>query len=166
MSTTSSVANEFIKLTQNTDYELTNMKLIKLMYVSQGLSLSLLDRPLFNNDNIEAWKFGPVVPSVYHEFKHFKSGPITSNSVVLDDNDWKNLSEPILKNKEDKKIVLLAWQLYKDVAAEDLVNLTHMAGTPWSLTYRPGQNAVINNQLIKKYYDRFINNLDKQLKSA
>lgn len=166
MGTTSSVVNEFIKLAKKTDYELTNMKLIKLMYISQGLSLSLLDRPLFNNDNIEAWKFGPVIPSVYHEFKHFKSGPITTNSVMLDDLDWKKLSEPTLKNKEDKKIVLLTWQLYRDVSAKDLVDLTHMAGTPWSLTYRSDHNKIISNELIKRYYDKFITNLDKQLKSA
>ncbi|WP_237277630.1 Panacea domain-containing protein [Tenacibaculum ovolyticum] len=166
MGTTSSVVNEFIKLAKKTDYELTNMKLIKLMYISQGLSLSLLERPLFENDAIEAWKFGPVIPSVYHEFKHFKSSPITTNSVMLDDDNWQQLSEPTLNNEEDQKIVLLTWQLYRDITAKDLVDLTHMAGTPWSLTYRPGHNIIINNNLIKRYYDRFIMNLDKQLKSA
>ena len=33
------------------------------------LSLALLERPLFEDDKIEAWKYGPVVPSIYHEFK-------------------------------------------------------------------------------------------------
>ncbi|CAL2080163.1 Panacea domain-containing protein [Tenacibaculum sp. 190524A02b] len=165
MGTTSSVANEFIKLAKHSDYELTNMKLVKLMYVAQGLSLSILERPIFKNDSIEAWKFGPVIPSVYHEFKHFKSSPITSNSVMLD-NDWEQLSEPKLKNEDDKKVVLLTWQLYKNISATDLVDLTHMPGTPWSLTYRPGQNRVIDNELIKRYYDKFVINLDKELKSA
>ena len=134
------------------------------------IGLEILERkqdgPLFEDDNIEAWKFGPVIPSVYHEFKHFKSGPITTNSVMLADDDWQKLSEPTLKNKEDKKIVLLTWQLYSDISAKDLVDLTHMAGTPWSLTYRSGSNRIINNDLIKRYYDKFITNLDKQLKSA
>ncbi|MGG8496224.1 Panacea domain-containing protein [Tenacibaculum sp. TC6] len=163
MGTTSSVANEFLKVSKNSNYELTNMKLVKLMYIAQGLSLSLLERPLFDNDHIEAWKFGPVIPSVYHEFKHFKSEPITSNSVMLD-SEWKFLSEPSLTDEEDKKVVLLTWQLYKDVSAKDLVDLTHMPGTPWSLTYSPDQNRVINNELIKRYYDKFVVNLDKQLK--
>lgn len=166
MGTTSAVVNEFISLAKETDTELTNMKLIKLLYIAQGLSLSLLDRPLFDNDNIEAWKFGPVVPSVYHEFKHFKSGAITTKSVMLEDDDWKQLSEPRLTEDEDKKVVLLTWQLYRDIPAKELVDLTHMAGTPWSLCYRPGQNAIISNEHMKRYYDKFVTNLDKQLKSA
>ncbi len=165
MGTTSSVANEFIKLSKETNNVLTNMKLVKLIYISQGLSLSLLDRPIFENDVIEAWKFGPVIPSVYHEFKHFKSDPITTNS-LMSDNEWGDLSEPTLTNAEDKKIVLLTWQLYKDMAATDLVELTHMPGSPWSFCYRPGSNCVISNQLIKKYYDKFVMNLEKKLKSA
>lgn len=165
MGTTSSVANEFIKLSKESNYELTNMKLVKLMYIAQGLSLSLLDRPLFTNDTIEAWKYGPVIPSVYHEFKHFKSDPITSNSVTLD-SEWNFLSEPCLTDKDDEKVVLLTWRLYKDISAKDLVELTHMPGTPWSLTYRPDQNRIISNELIKRYYDKFVMNLDKQLKSA
>ena len=165
MGSTSSVANEFIKLSKESDVALTNMKLIKLMYIAQGLSLSLLERPIFRNDAIEAWKFGPVIPSVYHEFKHFKSDPITSKSVILD-SDWSHSSEPTLSNEEDRKIVLLTWQLYRVISAKDLVNLTHMPGTPWSLTYSPDQNRVISNDLIKRYYDKFIINLDKQLESA
>lgn len=165
MGTTSAVANEFLKLSENTDIEMTTMKLLKLMYIAQGLSLSLLDRPIFLNDHIEAWKFGPVIPSIYHEFKHFKSEPITSKSVLLD-TTYQQYSEPILSDLEDQKIVLLTWQLYKNISAKDLVDLTHMTGTPWSLSYRNDQNRVIENTLIKKYYDKFVTNLDKQLKSA
>ncbi|PQJ21799.1 Panacea domain-containing protein [Tenacibaculum sp. SG-28] len=165
MGTTSAVANEFLKLSENTEIELTTMKLLKLMYIAQGLSLSLLDRPIFSNDHIEAWKFGPVIPSIYHEFKHFKSEPITCKSIALD-TTYQQFSEPILSNTEEQKIVLLTWQLYKNISAKDLVDLTHMAGTPWSLSYRNNQNSVIENTLIKKYYDKFVTNLDKQLKSA
>lgn len=162
MGTASSVANEFINLAKEYDKDLTNMKLVKLMYIAQGLSLALLERPIFKDDNIEAWKYGPVVPSIYHEFKHFKSNPITTKSVTLD-NDWEHLSEPKLTDKEDKKVVKLAWNLYKDSSARELVLSTHRPGTPWSLTYESTRNKIINNDLIKKYYDRFVVNLQKHL---
>ncbi len=165
MGTASSVANEFINLSKEHSVEVTNMKLVKLMYIAQGLSLSLLERPLFEDDKIEAWKYGPVVPSIYHEFKHFKSSPITTKSVVTD-RDWENFSEPSLTDSEDKKIVLLTWRLYKDMSSRDLVDLTHRNGTPWSLTYQFGPGKVIDNNLIKKYYDKFIANLTTHLKSA
>lgn len=165
MGTAGSVANEFIKLCDKHSLELTNIKLVKLMYIAQGLSLSILDRSLFKDDNIEAWKYGPVIPSIYHEFKHYKSNPITSKSVVLGRN-LEILSEPKLTNEEDKKIVKLTWNLYKDMSPLDLVDLTHRAGTPWSLTYQYGQNKTIDNELIKRYYDKFVVNLRNHLKSA
>jgi len=165
MGTAGSVANEFINLCDRHNVDLTNMKLVKLIYVAQGLSLSLLDRPIFNDDEIQAWKYGPVVPSIYHEFKHYKSNPISSKSVILDRN-WENSSEPILIDEEDKKIVELAWNLYKDTPAIELVRSTHRPGTPWSLTYIDGKNKTIDNKLIKKYYDQFVMKLKKHLKSA
>lgn len=166
MGTTGAVANEFIGLSEQQKIGITNMKLVKLMYIAQGLSLALLERPIFENDNIEAWKYGPVVPSIYHEFKHFKAEPITMKSVITLDSEWENLSEPKLTDEEDKKIVLLTWRLYKDMSSRDLVDLTHRAGTPWSLTYEDDGSNVINNELIKRYYDQFVVNLDKHLRSA
>ncbi len=166
MGTAGSVANEFINLCSKHSVELTNMKLVKLMYIAQGLSLSILNRPIFKDDKIEAWKYGPVVPSIYHEFKHYKSKPITSKSIVLDGGNWDNLSEPSLTNEDDKKIVKLTWKLYKDMTPLDLVDLTHRAGTPWSLTYQFGKNMTIDNKLIKRYYDQFVANLRNHLKSA
>ncbi|CAM1344030.1 Panacea domain-containing protein [Tenacibaculum amylolyticum] len=166
MGTTGAVANEFIGLSEQQHVGITNMKLVKLMYIAQGLSLALLDRPIFENDKIEAWKYGPVVPSIYHEFKHFKSEPITTKSVVTLDSEWENLSEPKLTDEEDKKIVLLTWRLYKDMSPRDLVDLTHRAGTPWSLTYEDSESNIIDNELIKRYYDQFVVNLDNHLRSA
>lgn len=165
MGTAGSVANEFINLSAKHSIDLTNMKLVKLIYVAQGLSLSLLDRPIFNDDEIQAWKYGPVIPSIYHEFKHCKSDPITSKSLILDGN-WGQSSEPKLTDPDDKKIVELTWNLYKDTPANELVSSTHRPGTPWSLTYINGENRTIDNRLIKKYYDQFVINLKKHLKSA
>ena len=69
-------------------------------------------------------------------------------------------------DEEDKKVVKLAWNLYKDTPAKELAMSTHRSGTPWSFTYSPYENNVIPNSLIKKYYDKFVNNLENYLKSA
>jgi len=167
MGTAGSVANEFINISINTNNDLTNMRLAKLMYVAQGLSLSLLDRPIFEDDVIQAWKYGPVIPSIYHEFKHFKAQPITTKSVISSKKNWREFSEPTLTDDDDIKIVTLAWNLYKETSTEELVSATHRAGTPWSLTYDfYGENKIIENRLIKKYYDQFVVNLKNHLKSA
>ena len=50
--------------TEDGDY-ISNLKLQKLLYYSQGCFLALRDEPLFDSP-IEAWTYGPVVPEVYN----------------------------------------------------------------------------------------------------
>ena len=56
---------------------ISNMKIQKLLYYAQGIHLAIANEPLFD-DPIEAWRFGPVVPDVYHRFKThgFESVPV------------------------------------------------------------------------------------------
>lgn len=51
------------------------MSLEKLVYYAQAFHLVLSDEPLFADD-IEAWKWGPVVPSVYKRYASYGSDPI------------------------------------------------------------------------------------------
>ncbi len=163
MYSTSAVANEFLEIAKKDNKDLTNLKLVKLMYIAQGLSLAFFDKPIFDS-NIEAWKYGPVVPEIYHEFKFFKANPITTKSVDLDGINWTNYQEPKLDDTNSKKVVQLVWNWYKDISAERLVELTHSKGTPWSLTYIDGLNNVIPNELIKEYYKRFLENMESNIK--
>ena len=73
----SDVANFFIRLSlsDSEDY-ITNLKLNKLMYYAQGWSLARLGKPLVQND-IQAWKYGPVIPAIYHDYKNCGNSPIT-----------------------------------------------------------------------------------------
>lgn len=58
MKKVSAVANEFLEKSD----KISVLKLVKLCYIAQGFSLAVLDRPIFNDDRIEAWKYGPVAP--------------------------------------------------------------------------------------------------------
>ena len=51
------------------------MSLEKWLYYAQAFHLVLRDEPLFS-DALEAWKWGPVVPEVYHQYSGFGSGSI------------------------------------------------------------------------------------------
>ncbi len=157
MLSTTPIVNEFLDLAS--EDKITNLKLVKLCYIAQGLSLALLDKPLFS-EVIEAWQYGPVVPSVYHEFKHFRDQPITEKSVEYINGIY---SEIKLKDIELKNIVKLAWVLYKDTNAEELVDITHQPGTPWSLTYVPNKNKEIDNVLMKVYFLKYVENLKKAI---
>ena len=92
------IANYFLWKAQNEDQELlSNMKLQKLMYYAQGLHYALHGIPLFD-DKIEAWTYGPVVPYLYHYYKHYEAAGIPADSSFdpsIIDNDTKEFLEDI-----------------------------------------------------------------------
>ena len=51
------------------------LKLQKLLYFTQGLSFCLNDEEFFE-EQFEAWVHGPVIPSVYRQYKHYGYNPI------------------------------------------------------------------------------------------
>ena len=71
-----SVANELIRLSQESKKPLTPMQLIKMIYIAHGWMLGIYKRPLIHN-RIEAWKYNPVIPDLYQSLKRYGSGYIT-----------------------------------------------------------------------------------------
>lgn len=65
------VANAFIEKANKGELsELTPMKLQKLLFYTQSWHLKLCNgRPLFD-DLFARWKFGPVIPPLYHMLKN------------------------------------------------------------------------------------------------
>ena len=70
------IANYFIKKPFEDGTELTPMKLLKLVYAAHGWHLDLAGEPLIG-ERVEPWKYGPVVPSAYDEFKDYGDRNIT-----------------------------------------------------------------------------------------
>ena len=113
------IANWFLgKVDREAGDLITHLKLQKLVYYAQAWALVLLEQPLFSED-FEAWAHGPVLPSVYQKFSHYKGIPIpmpedtpTFNS---DDVDWV-LSE--------------TFRVYGYLTAKYLEELTHRE-EPW-----------------------------------
>src|SRR5688572_18511108 len=57
---------------------ISNLKLQKLLYYAQGFHLAEHGRALFE-ERIEAWQHGPVIPTVYPEFKDYGRGGLPSD---------------------------------------------------------------------------------------
>ena len=69
---------------RNLDVEgISNLKLQKLLYYAQGMSLRLRSKKLFS-DSLVAWQHGPVVIAVYEKYKQFHADDI---SLVIDMTD-------------------------------------------------------------------------------
>lgn len=54
------------------------LKLQKLLYFAQGISYCMNDEELFP-EQLEAWVHGPVVPSVYRQYRNYGYNPIDIN---------------------------------------------------------------------------------------
>lgn len=76
------VARYVIKYSNDKRYGITNLKLQKILYLIQAYFL--IKGKLCFSDRIEAWNFGPVVPTVYREYKRFVGTRIPTMTSYLD----------------------------------------------------------------------------------
>ncbi len=121
---------------------MTNMRINKLLYFAQGWCLARYGRPLFR-ERIEAWTYGPVVPTVYRRLKiagHEKIGSILDESYASHFDD------------EEQSLLLDVLREYGKFSTAGLVDLTHRPGSPWSEATKNGRNAEISPASMKKYF--------------
>lgn len=123
------------------DAAVTPMQLLKLVYIAHGWMLGLMGRPLLD-EQVAAWQYGPVVPSLYHEIKHFKSLPVTQIQAPR-----------VTFSDAEKSIMDQVADIYGHFTGIQLSSMTHMTDTPWESTWRrQGKNAPIPNDVIETYY--------------
>jgi uncharacterized phage-associated protein len=121
------------------------LQVMKLSYIAHGFTLGLFERPLLEDD-IEAWKFGPVVRKIYAFI------PGGSNRIT----------EPLSRERpdltdDDRAVVDSVLNQYGRYSGLYLSSLTHRPGSPWEKTWsKYGQNAVIPRDLIQSHYSGII----------
>lgn len=130
------VANEFLDLAKEAGGSLTPMKIQKLVYFAQGWKLGLTDVPMFEEE-IMAWRWGPVTYSVYLEFRSFGNEPITRHAIDVQDD--LAVYQPSLREAREpgeadrlKGFIDKVWAVYGLYTAIQLSKLTHQEGTPWA----------------------------------
>jgi uncharacterized phage-associated protein len=125
---------------------ITHLKLQKLLYFAQAYYLANFDRELFAED-MQAWTHGPVVPSVWHEYKKYS---------------WESIP-PQAQARVSKEIVPYLEAVYANFGkfdAKELERITH-EHEPWLRT-RDGRRSElkctdpIDKALIKQFYARRI----------
>lgn len=156
-----SVANYFIELAQKDKREIRPLKLMKLTYIAYGYALALLGRSILNPrfDKVEAWKLGPVIPSVYHSFKMYGNGNITQKTILFKEDASGNVvvETPELQNEDTKVICKIVWAKYgMKFTDSELVTIMHGKGTPWGKVYEEGKNNPIPELYTEVYYKELI----------
>ena len=141
-------------------HDISILKLLKLVYIFFGWVSAIHSGTKLFYDPIEAWKYGPVVPSLYYELRRFGMGKVTGRATLYDPYDDQEVKTPTKEDITDKDILEtleIIWGSYKDAPAEHLIALTHQQGTPWWDTFDGTPNKVIPTKLIHKYYTNLYN---------
>ena len=101
-------------------------------------------------ESFEAWKFGPVLPSVYHATKNFGAANISSYLPEYVNGKYVNqVVGPTAKTFHS--VFDQVWENYIGIPAIVLSTMTHLANTPWHKTKVVDGN-IIPNELIKEYF--------------
>lgn len=151
--TAKSIANVFISLGQRDGTPVSNMKLQKLLYFAHALYLSATGRPLIG-ESPEAWQYGPVYSSVYHEFKNCGSAPITTlaMSMLPDRFEWA-VAPPV--DQTTLSFLESVWKTYGPLNAVALSALSHVPDGPWARVRRESYGSIsadIPDSYIREYY--------------
>jgi uncharacterized phage-associated protein len=138
------VAEYLLSLASKDNNPLTPMQVLKLAYIAHGWQLGLHGRPLVN-EPVEAWQYGPVIPSIYHRYKRYGGSFIDECPAEVPD-CFDDVEHDVMKQ---------VWSGYGKRSGISLSSLTHEPGTPWYITInQSGRGSVISNDLIEDYYRR------------
>ena len=138
------------KIDDDVNEGITNLKLQKMLYFSQAAHLVLHNEELFKED-IQAWKWGPVVVSVYHKYKTFKNMPLPLPKDFVD------------KIGDEETIHFLngIWEMLNKYSASELMNITH-SHAPWKDAFEKGKNNVITKEALREYYKNIFQYQEEQ----
>ena len=126
------------------------MQIQKLAYFSHGWHLAFTKEPLID-ERIEAWDYGPVVSTLYHEFKKWGSGKIEKPATGIEFAAGRGLIfyKPALSDADveeeslqfAKRLLKKTWRVYGSMSGLALSQLTHDPEGPWAQTRRENPNA-------------------------
>jgi uncharacterized phage-associated protein len=133
----------------------THLWLQKVVFYAQAWSFVFLSEPLFA-EPVEAWEHGPVVESVWQEYKKFERHVISEQPTI----------DPRLFSKEEMTLLRVVWERYGGLTASRLRSLTH-SEAPW-LNARQGlqDNEPSKNPIspedMRTYYGKFGGIINKE----
>ena len=132
-----------MKNIQPEEFDVTPLKIQKLLYYCQGYALALTGEKLFD-EPIEAWKYGPVVDAVYQEYKKY-NGQIIPEIQSINFNEIDDTARSIVKMVIEEK---------NRFSGTALADATHRE-TPYVSCYKGAYiNAIIPEEVLKDFFSQ------------
>lgn len=127
-------------------HSLTNLEIQKILYIADMNYIGQTGERLIS-EPFEAWSYGPVLPSLYHDLKIFGSDKVKRVGGHTSD----------ISNTPQGRIIGKAYAALKDSSARDLVRNTHWEEGAWATVYSPGSRHVkISDEAMKNEYKKRI----------
>ena len=144
-----SVARAIVEIAEEKNLlSVTNLSLQKLSYFCHGWHLALKDQPLIDevDDPFEAWDYGPVMPSLYRQFKYHSSNPLPPTLPIF--GFGADLED------SQREIVEQVMMVFGGATPAQLVGWSHDEDGPWYPVYHSQKWAdpTIYDTEIVKYF--------------
>lgn len=144
------IAKRFLELAQSSpDHvaDISNMKLQKLVYFSQLVSVCSFSSVPICSDDIRAWDYGPVEPRLYRSIKKFGSQFFSLSDPSVAD-IFRDAAK--IEDAEANDVISAVWEKFKGWTSIQLSALTHRRNSPWSITYANDRYGVIPVELMRQ----------------
>ncbi|MBE2897259.1 DUF4065 domain-containing protein [Pasteurellaceae bacterium HPA106] len=144
------VANYLLDKAKSNKNTLTPMQLIKLAYIAHGWMLGKYGAALLL-EPVEAWQYGPVIPSIYQTVKKYRSAPIEFI-------EGYSPYAPIKFTDHETEIMDTVYDKYAKYDGITLSSATHQPESPWSQKVVTYPASAISNDLIEHFYREHVIN--------
>lgn len=129
------IANNVLNRAFAEKYRISPMKLQKILYFAAAEYQKNTGKSLFS-ERFETWQYGPVLRSVYSEFRPFSRDFITRFA-----KDAENQSHMINESADPalQRVLDTIWSATKGHSAVDLSRITHMENSAWDKSFQNEQ---------------------------
>ncbi|MCI9889078.1 DUF4065 domain-containing protein [Micrococcales bacterium 31B] len=137
------VCNNILARAFNENVRVTPMKLQKMLYFVASEYAKVTGRTLLN-EPFQQWDYGPVLSSVYNEFKPYGAMRIKT---YAKDSQGKALSISEDFDAELRQCLDRVWAVTKDRDAVTLSRITHEKGSAWYKSYQKDQRVISDEDI-------------------
>lgn len=139
------LANTILRMGNEENISISPMKLQKLMYFVCAEYARRTGETLIS-ESFCVWQYGPVLTSIYDEFKSFHGNPIDRYAKNSDGKSYA-LNRHSLEDVYD--VIDDIWNEYSGFTAMELSRRTHTDGSGWSRAYERHSSVITLNDMIE-----------------
>ena len=143
MASVQSLANTILRRGFEENVDISPMKLQKIMYFVCAKYVQD-NGVLLTSEPFCVWQYGPVLASIYDEFKSFHSSPITE---YAKDADGKSYAIGRRNAEDVYRVIDEIWSKYSHCTGVELSRITHKDGSGWSRAFERRAHVITREDM-------------------